>query len=146
MKSGIVIALELLLLLFSSFWFSWDFCVSLMKFKIVFRFLWRIVLEFCWGLYWICSFLFGKMTVFTILILPILEHGKFLHLLLSLSVFLFSVLKFWLYKILLILTIPRYFWGSCERYSLSELFLRMVIQNFTSFDYFKIFLRQSWKV
>jgi hypothetical protein len=41
---------------------------------------------------------FGKMTIFTILILPMHERGKSFHLLISSLIYFFNVLKFLLYK------------------------------------------------
>lgn len=64
-------------------WFN--YCELLcfhMKFKI---FMWRTMLEFWWGLHWMCRLLFRKMAIFTMLILPTHEHEQFLHLLMPLQ-------------------------------------------------------------
>jgi hypothetical protein len=59
------------------------FCFPIWSWKLLFPCLWRIVLEFWWVLYWICGLLFGKMAIFTMLVIPIHDHGRTFHLLRS---------------------------------------------------------------
>lgn len=61
-----------------------------------FQFLWRIELEFWWGLCWIC-WLFLVGWAFSCLVLPIHEHKKSFQLMVSSSMF-FSILTFTVYK------------------------------------------------
>ena len=56
--------------------------------------LWRIKLEFWWGLHWNCRLLFGKMAIFTLLVLSIHEHGRSFQLLRSSLISFFRDLKF----------------------------------------------------
>jgi hypothetical protein len=35
-------------------WLYWVFCVFILIVGLIFLFLWRMILEFLWGLYWIC--------------------------------------------------------------------------------------------
>jgi hypothetical protein len=57
-----------------------------MRFRIALPCLWRIVLEFWWELHWICRLLLSRLSIFTMLILPIYEHGRSFHLLRSSSI------------------------------------------------------------
>jgi hypothetical protein len=69
----------------------WGFCFSRWSWELLFPSLWRILLEFWWVLHWISRLLLVR---FTILILPILEHGRTFHLLRSSSVFCFCFCLF----------------------------------------------------
>ena len=59
-------------------WLFRVFCVSIWIAKSFVLVLWKMLLVICYGLHWICRWCL--VVVFTILILPIQEHGLSLHL------------------------------------------------------------------
>ena len=59
-----VILSEIILLLRIVF-LSWVFCYSKWIWELLFLFLWRIELQFWWGLHLICRLIFGQMVNFT---------------------------------------------------------------------------------
>ena len=86
------------------------------------------VLEFWWGLYWICSY---RMVTFSIFILPIHKYGNFYitwYLLFLLQYLTFLLHKSW---ICLVRDILSYFWGYCEKHCFLDCYLRLFNHFYT---------------
>jgi hypothetical protein len=118
-------------LFFSVCLFCLFVCLSRWIWELLFLGLWRIVLGFWWRLHW---FFFGRMAIFTMLILPVYQHVRSLHFLRSSLISFWRYLKISLYRSFtcLVTVTPSYFLiiiiiGYCEGSCFPNFFLSLFI-------------------
>lgn len=66
---------------FFSLWIFFASLFYIFLFCGFFSLLWRITLEFCFGITWVLDFTWSTMAILTILIFPTYGHGSLFHLL-----------------------------------------------------------------
>ena len=93
-----IVLLRLLYYCWELFSLSWAFCYSIWICELFFLSPWSIELEFWWGLDRICRLLLVWWPFSTMLILPIHDYGRSIHLLRSFFISFFGCLKFYSYR------------------------------------------------